>query len=454
MPALDRVVRSAAAAVLLSIVVTPVVVAQETPACDPTLPASECQLAAWPVESQLEAPSPFGPISGTAWVTDGVGDVGPAGLDIQAVGVGSVDIAEPGPLRRSPDVLLRGRRIRAIRAGEGTVVRIVLDGAIDRVTDGYAGVHVATDIDRSRTNNAPAGVGSRRQPFAGSEDVYSVAYASTTGRTELLDSDLSRGWYRDRDAFAAAWAAPNVLDVLVRPEGMGDGFRAVTFTSADDGGYDVVDLGVGDIPANGLVGFRPSCLAAAITTEPFVVRRLAQAGQVVRNVEAPASWLGGAAFRLDGETRAMLADFAALADDDADGRVELPASVDLFEDGTVMSQRPTLSLALEGDVAQLAVQLGLTRRGFDVVRQITLEPTSDAAVDAWLARATDAFVGSLPPFRVARRGGSLVGDVATCLSALADPDAPGPAAGSPEPDASAGPSGAAGATAAASPDPT
>jgi hypothetical protein len=393
--------------------------AQDLPECDQAMPISQCRLPAWPASAQPEVPSPFGAVDGSVWVNDPSGDVGPNGLDIAAVGIGSVEIVDPAPLRRDPDVLRRGRRNQAVRLGPARLVRVVLDRPIDQIADGYAGIHVATDIDGSRTNNAPAGVGSRRQPFAGSEDVYSVSFATTTGRTQLLDSDLARGWFRDRDAFAAAWAAPNVLDVLIRPEGLGAELRVVTHTSAADGGYDVMDLGPGGVPVDGVAGLRPVCVEATIAVEPFVVRRLVENGQILRNVEAPASWSGGAAFRLDAETRAALEAFLASVDEDGDGRVEVPASVDLFEDGKVIGQRPTLLLAVEGDTAQLAVQLGLTRRGFDVLRQLTPEATGDAAVDAWLAEATDAVARTLPPFRVGRRGGQLVGDgPGTCLTVL------------------------------------
>jgi hypothetical protein len=360
-------------------------------------------------------------VTGDVWLADAVGDAPPGGLDVQGVGIGRVEVEEAGPLRRADDVLRTGRRNRAVRPGTNAIVRIVLDRRLDQIAEGYAGIHVATDIDRSRTNNAPAGVARAPQPFAGSEDVYSITHATTTGLTELHDSDLARGWYRDRDAFAAAWAAPNVLDLLIRPEGLGDELRVVTFTSADGGAYDIVDLGTGGIPVDGAVGLRPTCLAAATSTEPFVVSRLAERGQTLRDVETPASLQAGAAFRVDGAMRDALAAVIAASDTDGDDRVAIESTVALFEDGTTIRQRPMLEVALEDDTVRLAVELGLAQRGFDVVRQLTPSATGDAAVDAWLTSASDALVEALPPFRVARRGGSLVGDLAACLPDLVEP---------------------------------
>jgi hypothetical protein len=402
---------------------SPVTAQDQLAPCDPSAAASICQLPSWPEDALATTPSRFGAIVGDTWVVDDSGDTGPGGLDIQAVGIGRVEVEEAGPLRRADDVLRTGRRNRAVRPGANAIVRIVLDRPIDEIAEGYAGIHVATDIDRSRTNNAPIGVGRAPQPFAGSEDVYSVTHATTTGLTELQDSDLARGWFRDRDAFAAAWAAPDVIDILIRPEGLGDELRVVTFTSAADGGYDVVDLGTGGIPVDGAVGLRPSCLAAAISTEPFVVPRLAERGQTVRDVETPASLQAGAAFRVDDATRDALAAVIAASDTDGDGRAAIESTVALFEDGTTIRQRPMLEVALVGDTdtVRLALEIGLAQRGFDVVRQLTPTSTGDAIVDTWLAGATDALVEALPPFRLARRGGALVGDVVTCVPDMIEP---------------------------------
>jgi hypothetical protein len=412
---------------------SPVAAQDQLAPCDPSVGASMCQLPTWPEDALASTPSRFGAVVGDTWMVDDAADVGPGGLDIQAVGIGRVEVEEAGPLRRAEDVLRTGRRNRAVRPGSNAIVRVVLDRPLDQITEGYAGIHVATDIDRSRTNNAPAGVGRAPQPFAGSEDVYSVTHATTTGLTELQDSDLAGGWFRDRDAFAAAWAAPNVVDLLIRPEGLGDELRVVTFTSAADGGYDVVDLGTAGIPVDGAVGLRPSCLAAAISAEPFVVPRLAERGQTVRDVETPASLQVGAAFTVDPSTRDALTAVIAASDTDGDGRSAIESTVALFEDGTTIRQRPMVEIALGGDTdtVQLALEIGLAQRGFDVVRQLTPTNTGDAIVDAWLAGASDALVEALPPFRVARRGGSLVGDLAACGPSLVDPLADDATAGDP-----------------------
>ena len=109
----------------------------------------------------------------------------------------------------------------------------------------------------------------------------------------------------------------------------------------------------------------------------------------------------------------------ATLDNDGDGRVDLESTVDLFEDGAVIGQRPLVSLALDGDRAQLGLELGLTRRGYEVLRAIDLAPSGDDVADAWLERASDALLVAMPPFRSGKRAGSLVGEGAgTCVSAL------------------------------------
>jgi hypothetical protein len=340
-------------------------------------------------------------------------------MDILAVGVGAVDIDDAKLVREADWLLKAGKAKRAVRPGRSVLVRVVLDRPLDQVEDGHAGVHIATDIDSSRSNDAPAGVRVPEQPFAGSEDVYSVTYATTTGRTALFDSDLSSGWYEDDDPFAAAWATPTVLDILVRPEAMGAGLRVVTFTSPDDGGYDSVSLGSGPLPVDGQVGLRPACIEASISAEPFVVGRLVENGQTLRDVETPSAWRGGASFWLDAATRRELAALIAMADDDGDGRIGLASTVNLFEGGAVIGQHPDVRLALAGEGAQLALDVGLTRRGYEVLRRIELEPTGNAAADAWLVRATDALTEAMPPFRSGKRGGPLVGDgIGTCATEL------------------------------------
>jgi hypothetical protein len=382
-----------------------------------------------------QTPSPFGPIAGAVWLDDPAGDAPEGSLDVLAVGIGSVDIADPGTLRGADWLLKLGRAKQAVRPGSNVVVRVVLDRPLSEILDGHAGVHVATDRDRSRSNNAPARVGDGAQPFAGREDVASVVFASTTGATSLLDSDLARGWYEDDDEFAAAWAAPTVLDVLFRPEALGDGLDVVAFTSATDG-YDVVSLDPGPIPLDGAVDLRPLCLEASLTGQPYVVRRLTENGQTLRDVETPSSLRAGAAFRPDGSALQALRDFVGAADDDADGRVTVASRATLLEDGVSIGQRPGVSVALDGAQLQMALQLGITRRGYEVLRDLALEPTGDATVDAWLARAADALLEAMPPFRSGRQAGLVVGDsIGACVPALIAPPVP---SFSPGPDGSPG----------------
>lgn len=389
--------------------------AQDRPACTDQV-SSDCQLPAWEV-GPGDPPSLFGPIDGDVWLVDDQGDAPAAGLDIQAIGVGRVDITEPGPVRNADGLLRKGAPRRAVPVGPGVVVRIILDRPLDEIDGGHAGIHVVTDVDGSRSNNAPAGVAAPDSPFAGMQDAYSVTYASTTGTTKLLASNLARAWYKDKERFAAAWAAPNVLDVLITPAAFGDGLRVVSFVSGPDGGYDVVGLGPAAVPRDGSVGLVPACVEATITSSPFVVARLTENGQTLRDVEAPASWRGGARLPLDPTARAAVEAFVRSAADDT-GTVSLPSRAVLFEDGVVIGQRPVLELALDGETAELALELGLTRRGYNVLRDIELEPTGDELVDAWLGRATDALTETMPPFRSTRREGVVVG-ADGCLALLA-----------------------------------
>jgi hypothetical protein len=262
-------------------------------------------------------------------------------------------------------------------------------------------------------------------PFAGTQDIYSLTYASTTGKTRLLASDLARGWYGDKGPYAASWAAPGVLDVLLRPQAFGDGFRVVTYVSGSDGGYDTVTLGPALIPSNGRVGLVPVCVEGSISGRPYTVDRLVENGQTLRNVEAPASWRGGARLPLDQSSRGALETLIAATDDDGDGRVALPVTVSLFEDGVVIRQRPELQLALDGDEAQLALELGLTRRGYNVVRDIELRATGNEVADAWLGRATDALTEVMPPFRSTKKAGLVTGEaIGACVPALISPPPP------------------------------
>jgi hypothetical protein len=411
----------ALAALLGAAVGATTVSAQDLPSCDGGSTASQCRLPLWP-ESQLrDAPGLFGTIDAASgsWIDDEIGEVAPGALDITAVGVGSVTIDDAAAIRDSTDLLRLGKPAKAVKGGDGVLLRIVLDRPIDQIEDGHTGVHIATDIDGSRTNNAPTGVGKARGPFAGSQDVYSLTYATTTDKVKLLDSDLSKGWYKDKSPFAASWVAPNVLDVLVRPQALGEGIRIVTFASGPEGGYDSITLGPSAIPVDGRVGLLPACTEAAISTDAFTIGRLVENGQTLRNIEAPASWQGGAAIPIDAESRAAIEKLINAEDTDADGRIGLPATVSLFEDGLVIRQRPEVELALDGDTAQLAVELGLTRRGFNVVRSIKLEPTGNEVADAYLERATRALLDATPPFRSGKRAGPIAGDgIGTCVTAL------------------------------------
>jgi hypothetical protein len=406
------------------------VVAQDLPACDGER-THDCRLPDWSDPAAVDIASPFGDVDGLVWVDDARGDVPPGALDILGVGLGQVDIADPGPIRQSDDLLKLGSRKRAVPGGPAVVVRIVLDRPAGEVDGGHSSVHVATDIDGSRSNNAPTGIAAPASPFAGSQDVYTLAWASTTGKTSLLASDLARGWYRVKTPFAAMWAAPNVLDVLVAPEAFGQGFRVITHVDDEDGGYDSVSVGLAPIPADGRVGLVPACIEGSISAEPFVVGRMVENGQSLRDVKAPASWRGGASLPVDDDTRTALEALIAQRDGDGDGRIDLASTVSLFEDGLVIRQELPLRLALEGDQAHLAVELGLTRRGYNVLRDFEPEPSGDELVDAWLDRATDALSAHMPPFRSTKRAGLVAGEgIGSCIPWL-EPEPAGetPAAG-------------------------
>ncbi len=155
-------------------------------------------------------------------------------------------------------------------------------------------------IARAATTPRP-GWGRASSPSPAARTSTPSAYATTTGATTLLDSDLAKAWYEDDDEFAAAWAAPGVLDLLLRPDALGDGVAVVTYANGPDGGYDTLALGSGPIPLDGRVGLRPLCLEASLSGEPYVVERLVENGQTLRDVEAPGSWQGGAAFAADAQ---------------------------------------------------------------------------------------------------------------------------------------------------------
>jgi hypothetical protein len=431
-----RAIATVASVGLLAAVVGVPVAAQDLPACsDGRL--SDCVLADWSDAVQRDIPSLFGDIEAIVWVDDPNDDAPSGGLDILGVGLGRVDITAPAAVRESADLLRSGKPKKAVPKGSGVLVRIVLDRPIDQVEGGHSSVHVATDIKGSRSDNAPTGVAAPQNPFAGSGDVYSLTWASTTGQTKLLDSDLAKGWYKDKDPFAAAWAAPNVLDVLLAPQAFGDAFRVISHASGAEGGYDSVTLGPAAIPSDGQVGLIPVCLEGSISDQPFVVDRLVENAQTLRQVEAPASWRGGVGLPIDDDTRQALDALLVAADDDGDGRIGIDSTVSLFEDGVVIRQRPLVELALDGDRAQLALELGLTRRGYNVLRDIEVEPSGDERVDAWLARATDALTETMPPFRSARKPGLVAGaGIGACIPWLTPPE-PSPEA---TPDASVEPS--------------
>ena len=415
-----------AAAVVVSTVLVVGAMALPVVAQDlPTAPCSaershDCWLSDWTGADHSDIPSLFGEVEGITWVEDAAGDAPEGGLDILAAGIGRVTIDDPASVRKTAGVRKQGKIKKAVPAGTSLLVRIVLDRALDDVPGGHASVHVATDVNGSRTSNVPSGVAAPDFPFAGSQDVYSLTWASTTGKTRLLNSDLAKAWYKAKDPFAAGWAAPNVLDLLIKPSAFGEDFRVITHAAGGAGGYDTLTLGPAAIPTDGRVGLLPACIEGSIMAEPFVVSRLVENGQVVRNVEAQASWRGGASVPLDGKARAALADLIAAGDDDGpegDDRITVPAWVNLFEDGIVIRQRTDLELALwDDDDALLSTELGLTRRGYNVLRDFEPDSTGDRDLDAWLESATDALRETMPPWRLSKRGGVLVGEaIGACI---------------------------------------
>jgi hypothetical protein len=410
---------------------------QDRPTCDDSR-TTDCVLPDWSEAMQRDVPSLFGEIDGVAWVDDERGDAPASGLDILGVGVGRVDIAKPEPIRSSDKLLKLNKAKKAVPSGEAILIRIALDRPPNEVEGGHASIHVATDINGSRSSNVPSGVASPDFPFAGSQDIYSLTWASTTGKTKLLSSDLAQGWYKTKDPFAASWVAPNVLDVLVAPKAFGQGFRVITHTAGNEGGYDIVSYGPAAVPVDGEVGLVPACIEGSIAAVPFVVGRLNENGQTVRNVEAPASWRGGAVVPIADEVRPALEALIAERDEDGDGRIGLPTWVNLFEDGIVIRQRPDLDVALDGDLVLLSVELGLTRRGYNVLRDFEPQATGDAALDAWLERATDALRQTMPPFRSNKKGGLLIGEgIGSCIPWITPPAPVPEASDAPEPGGAA-----------------
>jgi hypothetical protein len=299
----------------------------------------------------------------------------------------------------------------------------VLASAPDAISDGHAGVFVATDVDGVSSNDAPGGVDDPDGPFAGLQEVFSLNIAAGED-ADLLFSDLSRGWYRGREAFAAHRPAPEVVDLLVRPERFGEDLRVATFATGSEGsGYDVAGIGttVARVPIDGIAQPAPSCLEASIGTEPFVVERLIENGQTFRDIETARTWSATALFALSDAERAAIEALVAARDADGDGSVDLTGEVVLVEEGLNVRQTPRLRLGLHEGHARLSLDLGLARRGFVVLRDLAIEPTGDAVVDPVLTRASNALTTAVPPFRVARRGGPVLTSAPGVCAPVATP---------------------------------
>jgi hypothetical protein len=430
---------------LLASVASNPAVAQGLPACDAQR-TTECRLPSWSASPVRDVPSLFGEIEGVAWIEDEPGDAPEGGLDLLGVGIGRVAIDDPAPIRDAQDLLKLGRAKKAVPSGEAILVRVLLERAPEAVTGDHASVHVATDLDGSRSNNVPAGIARPDYPFAGMENIFSLAWASTTGKTRLLSSDLAKAWYKDKTPFAASWAEPTVLDVLVAPKSFGDGFRVVTYAAGSQGGYDDVSWGPVALPTSGTVGLVPVCQEASISVEPFVIGRLNERGQTVRDVEAQASWRGGARIPVEEGDRRAIEAFIEAGDEDGDGHASVPTWVNLFEDGIVLRQRSELEVGLDDDEATLSLELGLTRRGYNVLRDFEPAATGDARLDAWIERASDALRVNMPPFRLNKQGGLLLGEgIGACVPWITPPPEPEL---EPEPGATAAPSEDAAATSA------
>ncbi len=425
-PSARRAISLALSLGLLASAVTTSVAAQDLPLCDSGR-VSECVLPAWSGSPVGDVPSLFGEVDGVSWIEDDRGDAPEDGLDILGVGVGRVSIDEPADVRGADGLLKQGKAKKAVPSGEGILVRVLLDKAPSDVAGGHASVHLATDVDGSRSNNVPAGIARPDYPFAGTENVYSLTWASTTGKTKLHASDLAKAWYKDSTPFAASWAETTVLDFLLAPKSFGDDFRVITHADGEQGGYDTVSWGPADVPTDGTVGLVPVCHEASISAEPFIIGRLKEGGQTVRDVEAQASWRGGARIPVVQDIRPALEAFITANDEDGDGRVGVRTWVNLFEDGIVLRQRPDLEIALDGDEVIMALELGLTRRGYNVLRDFEPASTGDDRLDDWIERATDALRVTMPPFRLNKKSGLLVGEgIGSCVPWIAMPVEPEP----------------------------
>ena len=328
-PSARRAISFALSVGLIASVVSIPVAAQDLPPCDGDR-STQCTLPSWSASPVRDVPSLFGEVEDVAWVEDEQGDAPAGGLDILGVGVGRVRVEAPAAVRGADGLLKQGKAKKAVPSGEAVLVRVLLDKAPSETSGGHASVHLATDIDGSRGNNVPAGIARPDYPFAGSENVYSLTWASTTGKTRLLSSDLAKAWYEDKTPCAANWAEPTVLDFLIAPKSLGDGFRIITHAAGSEGGYDTVSWGPAAIPVDGTVGLVPVCHEGSISVQPFVVGRLNEGGQTVRDVEAQASWRGGARIPVDETVRSALEAYIAANDEDGDGRIGLPAWDNLF----------------------------------------------------------------------------------------------------------------------------
>jgi hypothetical protein len=342
------------------------------------------------------------------------------------MGVASVDVDGAKSLRSSGDVLVRGKAQKAIKGGEAVLVRVVLDQPLESLAAGHAGVFVATDADGGRSGNVPTAVEEPGGPFAGLQDVFSVHHVADGAVTELLQSDLGKGWYKGQDAFAVSSPAPGVLDFLLDRRDVGETVRGVTFAKAEESGYDVLTLGPGAaaVPLDGRVGALPLCLEGAISGRPYLVPRLEENGQDVRDIETPTSWLGGGVFRLGEADLAAVAGLFPEAGADGLRRVDLPSTATLISEGQNTRQRLDVALALDGDRLAIGVQLGLPRRGYHVLRDIGFRSVAslDPAAEVVLMRLAASLSESVPPFRSVRQGGVVLGDGQACLPAGLLPD--------------------------------
>jgi hypothetical protein len=355
------------------------------------------------------------------WLNDFATDVLAGGLDVLAVGVARVHVSDARAARLTPGLLMLGAPKNAVRDGRAVLVRVVLDRPPEEVAGRHAAVLLATDIDGLPTDDAPTTVSRPDGAFAGLQDVYSFHVGEGAPQPELRDSDLRRGWYKDRDPFAVHRPAGQILDFLVRPRALGDEIRVVTYVADGAGGegaYDVVRLGgsVGDLPLDGLVDRTPACLAGRIVDEPITIERVVQNRQAFDDLEVPWSWQGGGSLPLSAEEEVTLTALIEAGDVDGDGRHVLPADLGLLDDGLPIEETVGVDLWLEPGRAYLRFPIGLTRRGYHVLTGFAFRPTGDPTADGLLASLGSSLASHLPPFSTVRRGGIILGDPdAPCL---------------------------------------